>query len=446
VTECAHRPAIGLLLKAGDLRHPRVRLAAQFDVTRLGTNDPGDAMPLGRIYPLPEPALRKIPRDTGIMAPDYAGLYADWSLLEIGGNSAIYDLGLNAWLAGHPNVTVERSDEVWLPQGPHEAARRCARPDFDDPKVRLVTDIRRGISSVRVQQTHYSAGLVTDALASHDVWLPGLDRPLSPDGVVLDSDRRIAGFSDGTTANIMGATVLAITADGRILLQRTGQRNTMYAGLIAASASGSADWTDLQPGMDLVRFIREGMLHELTEEQGLPQHPPLSAIKTIGFARITERGGAPEFFGVAKLGAGVEPQVATHEQRYVDGHLAYQFDPAGGVSSLVAVLRKIQALPADTVAFSLHLNIVLLLQWIEANPAGAASWLFDDAAVRHRSISTLYDPRNRSPRTDCVYRDGLQPPHPSHHLHQHDPRHDTPGLLRHRLSAPSRFRHRRQHR
>jgi hypothetical protein len=315
------------------------------------------------------------------MPPNYAGPYADWSRLEAGGYSAVYDPGLNTWLVGHPIITVERWDELWLPQEPHEEARRRARPDFDDPKVRLVSDIRRDISSVTVQQTLYSAGMVTDALASHDVWLPGQDRPLSPQGVLLDGDGRIPAFADGAAANKIGGTVLAITADGRVLLQHAGQHNAMFAGLIAGSAVGSADWESLQAGMDLVTFIQAGMRHELSEELGLPEPPPLSAIKVIGFARITELGGAPQFFGIAKLGAGVQPQVLAEEQRYVGGHVAYRFDPADGVAGLVLVLREIQALPVDRVAFGLRLNIVLLLQWIEANPAAASGWLFGDASA-----------------------------------------------------------------
>jgi hypothetical protein len=356
-----------------------------FGSTRRDTDNPGDKRPLPATRRHPGPELRRVSRDTGIMTPKYAGPYANWSLLQVAGNSAVYDPGLNTWLAGHPIVTIERCDELWLPRGLHEAARRCAWPDFDDLKVRPVTDIRQGITSVTLQQTHYSAGLVTDALASHDVWLPGQDHPLSPDGVVLDGDGRIAVFAGGGTANIMGGTVLAITTDGRVLLQYTGQHNAMYAGLIAGSAAGSADWTGLQAGMDLVTFVQEGMRHELTEELGLPKHPPLSAIKVIGFARITERGGAPEFFGVAKLGAGVQPRVVAGEQRYVSGHLDYRFDPADGAAGLVPVLREIQALPADMVGFGLRLNIVLLLQWIEANPAGASDWLFGDAATAPQS-------------------------------------------------------------
>jgi hypothetical protein len=329
----------------------------------------------------PGPKLRRIPRATGITPPNYAVPYAHWSLLQVAGNSAVYDPALNTWLAGHPIVTIERCAELWLPRGLHEVARRCARPDFDDLKVRLVTNIRRGIASVALQRTRYSAGLVTDALASHDVWLPGQDHRLSLDGVVLDDDRRIAAFANSGTANIMGGTVLAITTDGRVLLQYTGQHNTMYAGLIAGSAAGSADWIGLQARMDLLTFVREGMRHELTEELGLPKHPPLSAIKVIGFARITERGGAPEFFGVAKLGAGVRPRVTTDEQRYVSGHLTYRFNPADGVAGLMSVLREIQALPVDKVGFGLRLNAVLLVQWIEANPAEAAGWLFADTTA-----------------------------------------------------------------
>jgi hypothetical protein len=366
-------------------RRAEIFSKATFGSTRHDTKNPSGERPPPRTYRPPGPALRRISRDPGIMPPNYAGEYANWSVLQVGGNNAIYHPRLNSWLAGHPIVAVERSDELWLPRGLHEAARRCARPDFDDLKVRPVTDIRPGISSVTVQRTLYSAGLVTDHLASHDVWLPGQDRPLSPDGVLLDSDSRISVFADSGTANIMGGTVLAITADGRVLLQYTGQHNAMYAGLIAGSAAGSADWSGLQMGMDLLTFVQEGMRHELTEELGLPEHPPLSAIKVIGFARITERGGAPEFFGVAKLCAGVQPQVIADERRYIGGHLDYRFDPAGGVTGLVVALREIQSLPADRVGFGLRLNIVLLLQWIEANRTKASDWLFGDAATATQS-------------------------------------------------------------
>jgi hypothetical protein len=194
----------------------------------------------------------------------------------------------------------------------------------------------------------------------------------------------------------MGGTVLAITADGRVLLQYTGRHNMMYAGLIAGSAAGAADWIGLRPGVDLVTFVQEGMRNELTEELGLPEHPPLSAIKVIGFARITERGGAPEFFGVAKLATGVQPRVVTGEQRYVSGHLSYRFDPADGAAGLVSVLHEIQALPVNTVGFGLRLNIVLLLQWMKANPAEASDWLFGDAATLREKPHATYSDRSNS--------------------------------------------------
>lgn len=119
--------------------------------------------------------------------------------------------------------------------------------------------------------------------------------------------------------------------------------------------------------------------------------------------------------------------MTTAEQRYVDGHLAYQFDPSDGVAGLVAVMREIQALPTEMVAFSLHLNIVLLLQWIEANPVEASRWLFGESAARHRSTLKLHGSRSLR---HCFHGDGLQPPHPSHR-----PRHDTRDFLPGRLTC-----------
>lgn len=128
----------------------------------------------------------------------------------------------------------------------------------------------------------------------------------------VDSTGKILSLSDARMANIVGISLLAITADGQVLFVRQTERNSVLPKGFAASSSGSLDWADAKKvqsraharrGTVLLRDVLfEGMLRELFEESQVHRSEVIDDSRYVtGYFRWLRRGAKPEFTGIVRL-------------------------------------------------------------------------------------------------------------------------------------------------
>jgi hypothetical protein len=129
------------------------------------------------------------------------------------------------------------------------------------------------------------------------VLLPGYGRSL-----FVNRHGRLRDFADCWLLNAIGASVLTITTDGRLVVAVQSNMNESSQGLLAPSGSGSLEPADMRDALtlDVATLVCNGALRELTEETGIP---PTSVSETafLGFGRWLEKAAKPEFVSVARL-------------------------------------------------------------------------------------------------------------------------------------------------
>lgn len=161
----------------------------------------------------------------------------------------------------------------------------------------------------------------------------------------VDASGEILGLSDARMANIVGVSLMAITADARVLFVRQSGRNSVLPNGFAASSSGSLDWADArrvqqraveldQPAV-LRDVLFEGMLRELLEESQVRRDEVVEESQFVtGYFRWLSRGAKPEFTGIVRLTV----TLAELEGRKVKG--AEKNYTAGRFSVTVGLLQK----------------------------------------------------------------------------------------------------------
>ncbi len=336
-------------------------------------------------------AAKPVFRAEPVLLP-YKSPYDRWAKFALDGCEAVHDPELDAELAADARIAFDAKPEMWRPTGKHEEVRALTVSTlaFDEDKVRLGSDLFAGTERVQVQRTSYSAFLVTNRLATCEFR-------------EKDSLHELIEFPDGPAAghtalprlewsncsNHIGVDVLAV-AGGKLLLQRQTSRNELSKDLLAGSGSGSADWLDLEArrrrrtlrrrsrprSSDLLAFVKHAMWREMVEEMGLSpaeQHQP-GDIKVVGYSRVTSLGGKPQFYGIASLGR-VTTRITRKDKLFTFDHRTVDFDPYDGVPGLLVALDEIERRYRGQLSFPLYVNIRLIRQWLDRDPAGAAAWL-----------------------------------------------------------------------
>lgn len=189
---------------------------------------------------------------------------------------------------------------------------------FNSGKIRLCsTPPTRGGRSVYISETDYCSSLITDQLAFQRVYLDGPEKENIHDGYsgFLDSDSGLLHSIENANrmSNQIGASTIAFSRDGTLLLVQQSRKNSQSVGLIAPSGSGSLDWEDVGRKKKLLSIVEGGAARELVEECGLDildgagdYRIPSEVVadhylRTYAFSRMLHRGGKPEFYCIAVL-------------------------------------------------------------------------------------------------------------------------------------------------
>lgn len=159
-----------------------------------------------------------------------------------------------------------------------------------------------------------------DGESTNETWrLATADQPeVSPvQEFVLDRAGRIRALENARAANIIGISIVAVTADAQVVFVQQTQGNSIAPGALAASGSGSLEQVDLggarpwwtpwrrhgiQPRGDLTGLVLTGMLRELREESLVkPEEIIADSAVVTGYFRWVDRAMKPEFAGLVRL-------------------------------------------------------------------------------------------------------------------------------------------------
>jgi 8-oxo-dGTP pyrophosphatase MutT (NUDIX family) len=228
---------------------------------------------------------------------------------------------------------------------------------FNGQKIRLRSDPlpdRDGsLRPTAIQPTRYFDTLVTNDAVRLTVTHPRGGRPAFTGPAFCFPGGLVPHCRHSPCANQAGTTTLALTADDYLIITGQGHGNAINPGKWTAPGSGSADWADTRGRTDLQDLIRAAALRELTEETGLTPSD-IGWIRVLGYGRLLERGGLPQFFFLARLRQSLAGlRITQSELSLVGFHAQLHFGAHPPFQDSVAAIRAELLRSNDRVSSSL---------------------------------------------------------------------------------------------
>lgn len=209
------------------------------------------------------------------------------------------------------------------------AKRESGALIFDGAKVRMCEDLQQINNSFQklvLERTSYFSTVMTNDAINSEIVLSGRHTPIYSGRETCFPHGQIPPLSKSDASNQIGASTLAITNDGFLVLMVNGKSSAIASGKMTSSGSGSSDWKDLNSEFGLTAFIRKTALRELSEELGI-ELLSIATSGVIGYGRFIDRGGKPEFFGVARLSVGrSEIRVSKPEKKFMQFSEFYELE------------------------------------------------------------------------------------------------------------------------
>ncbi len=183
---------------------------------------------------------------------------------------------------------------------------------FDSKKIRMdlgVDELMLLASDKRIVQL--SKTTYFNSICSNEITCKELryrdDSSYCFDGYTLvktkgdkNKNSRIFSLSDSPCSNHIGVSTLAISNDNQVVFLQQGSKNLVGTNKYIVSASGSVEYSDRRNCTFFGDIIVKAMERELREECNL-EAKDIIETNVIGFGRLLDRGGKPEFFGISKV-------------------------------------------------------------------------------------------------------------------------------------------------
>jgi hypothetical protein len=184
---------------------------------------------------------------------------------------------------------------------------------FNGACVRMMEDIRPGITAVQIQKARYFDYCFTNKNAFRRFHFPNALAPsFDSKSLFINEDGSLRHISAGLAANILGISTLVLLRDGTIIVPIQGSANNDSPGKYAPSGSGSVSYQDIErllaskDKVFLADVLCEAAEREFLEEAGWKAHNSSgfeSKIRTrvIGYAKLLDFGGKPDFFALSYI-------------------------------------------------------------------------------------------------------------------------------------------------
>jgi 8-oxo-dGTP pyrophosphatase MutT (NUDIX family) len=322
-----------------------------------------------------------------------------WKIFRTSNRAAIYSPEINRALPASRVTYQLVSPAFQLPQTVSPYChiilnRRRLGIISNEGKVGQRTDLDEQLLQsghpVLFYETDYYNGLFTNDMA--------LQKLVKPKGINARSELLVSGTwffveDDGTLArlshqkasNHIGVSTIAVFDDVDIPLVVQSRRSLQSSGQIAPSGSGSADFerAELSAGGFLAKFIADEMERELREELGLPPSVRCQSV-VVGYCRILDRAGKPEYFGITRVFSPMSVMRRTlFERLFIQRHV--RLEEVVEVAQSAAtdpdrLLCKLSALEGarssrDDISIITRLNAKFALDFIKHSPAAATMFL-----------------------------------------------------------------------
>ena len=171
----------------------------------------------------------------------------------------------------------------------------------NDMPVKIQTVSR---SAAQITDDSFNKIIINKKRVNNKIIFNGRDLSILPDG-------RLISFEDSKNANEIDIHTIIISSDGYVMFRKGTSAHPLFPGKMITSASCS-----LTNNVDMSRPIQESMISDIhkkiMEIYHLPQNAKMSS-SFLGFSRILDRGGAPEFYAITRMSLKKSEIVKIHD-------------------------------------------------------------------------------------------------------------------------------------
>jgi len=242
---------------------------------------------------------------------------------------------------------------------PHIMNRRLLKKNmiFNGRLVQQLSDLRLDRKSAEVALAGYFDYQCTNEIA-YRCYVSKTDMGYSFHGAdLVFTDNVLRPLEETYCADIIGISTLVITKNRRIIIGCQAETSMANPSRFAPSGSGSMDYKDIKScgSDDFLDLLSYAMKREFCEEfnQSIFSH---LKTKVIGYARLMERGGKPDYFGISYLDEEVTatPDIRHSELLYADNSIMLSFD---SVDEIPHVLRRFCDFSVKNSSLSIQIEI-----------------------------------------------------------------------------------------
>ena len=220
---------------------------------------------------------------------------------------------------------------------------------FDAPKYRLYSSINVGTKQIKLEKTRYFYSFATNENAFKRIRsYRSLAFKFDGGNALFDDDGRLLSNEMSYQSNHLGASTLAFTKDGYVIIGKQNNENNVNGGRNVPSGSGSINLCDFRGNLE--DMAAANMNRELREECGISKKVKIDT-KLIAYGRFVNRGFKPDFFGISFVYATKEEL----ERNRGDGELVNKaFVKVDNVEHLLEIIHKYDAAASIQLAAYSH--------------------------------------------------------------------------------------------
>ncbi len=249
-----------------------------------------------------------------------------------------------------------------------EKAFSNSRLMYNSKLLRQASHVSPKGEKVLLQPAKYFAGQCSHEIAYKEFVLPDeIGSVFSGKKLMCDSQKKMYDLDYSTSANFLGASTIVFTKDKRIIIGKQAQYSAANKGRFAPSGSGSVDYADIKKAkkyfkkknddrnhtLSFNEILEFAMVREFCEECNYDLKKTMETMKTriIGYARLIERGGKPDYFGVSNIAEDSEvigKKIKNSERGLVDRLITIQFDSRDEIVDKLEMFCKRYIYGTDT--------------------------------------------------------------------------------------------------
>ena len=172
---------------------------------------------------------------------------------------------------------------------------------FNGKLIRMASDLFMDSESINIQNVRYFEGQCTNEIVYKQIKSNFSLGPLfSGERLLFNEENVLYDLELSLCANYIGASTLVITKDNYIIIGKQGDFSRANAGRYAPSGSGSVSYKDLKSSGNFSSLVINAMEREFREENNYVKAKKMKTT-IVGYVRLLERGGKPDFFGISYI-------------------------------------------------------------------------------------------------------------------------------------------------